>query len=134
MVLSGVIDKLDKSPLAPLADMGGSVPSPFTPSPVSLPITPAPLVPTKILLGALLDGRLGVHSPITVKFTSEEPNIIAEAVDFNEFGFGQNHSEALADLQHAIAELYFTLEESNDQLGADLQAVWENLQQKIDRR
>jgi len=134
MVLSGVIDKLDKSPLAPLADMGGSVPSPFTPSPVSLPITPAPLVPTKILLGALLDGRLGVHSPITVKFASEGPNVIAEAVEFNEFGFGQNRSEALTNLQHVIAELYFALEESKGRLGADLQIVWENLQQKIHRR
>lgn len=72
-----------------------------------------------------------VHSPITVKFISEGPNIIAEAVEFNEFGFGQNRSEALADLQHAIAELYFTLEESKGRLGVDLQMVWKNLQQNI---
>ena len=69
-----------------------------------------------------------------VKCTKEDQHVITEAVEFNEFGFGKNFSEALSDLQRAIAELYFTLEQKQDRLGPDLQHVWANLQQKILRR
>jgi len=88
-------------------------------------------VPDQVLLGTVRDGRLRVQSPIRVKLTQEGQNIIAKAVEFNEFGFGENLSEALVDLQHAIAELYFTLEKEHDRLGRDLQRVWAKLQKKI---
>lgn len=90
-----------------------------------------PAIPHEVLLGFVRDGRLRVQSPITVKLTQEGQNIIAEAVEFNEFGFGENPSEALIDLQHAIAELYFTLDKEYDRLGSDLQRVWAKLQKKI---
>jgi len=90
-----------------------------------------PAVLDQVLLGTVRDGRLRVQSPITVKFTQEGQNIIAEGVEFNEFGFGENPSEALVDLQHAIAELYFTLEKEHYRLGRDLQRVWAKLQKKI---
>ena len=88
-------------------------------------------VPREALLGSVRDGRLRVQSPIRVKFTQEGQNIIAKAVEFNEFGFGENPSEALVDLQHAIAELYFTLDKEHDRLGRDLQRVRAKLQKKI---
>jgi hypothetical protein len=91
-------------------------------------------VPEQILLGSLRDGRLRIHSPIKIKFTQEDEHTIAEAVEINEFGFGENPSEALADLQRAIAELYFTLEAEQERLGADLQRVWDVLQEKIHKR
>lgn len=91
------------------------------------------LVDTEVLVGSLRDSKLRVRSPFSVKFMVEKPHVIAEAVEFNEFGFGDNWSEALADLQRAIAELYFTLEEEQEQLGADLQRVWASLQQKIQK-
>ena len=87
-----------------------------------------------MLLGSLRDGRLRVVSPITVKFTVDDRNVVAEAVDFNEFGFGANSSGAVADLQRAVVELYFTLEKEQNRLGADLRGVWERLQQKIRKR
>lgn len=90
-----------------------------------------PAVPHEVLLGSVRDGRLRVQSPIRVKLTQEGQNIIAKAVEFNEFGFGENPSEALVDLQHAIAELYFTLDKEYDRLGSDLQRVWAKLQKKI---
>jgi len=90
-----------------------------------------PAVPREVLLGSVRDGRLRVQSPIRVKLTQEGQNIIAKAVEFNEFGFGENPSEALVDLQHAIAELYFTLDKEYDRLGSDLQRVWAKLQKKI---
>jgi len=91
----------------------------------------SPAIPSEILLGSVRDGRLRVTSPIKVRFTSEDPHIIAEAVDFDEFGFGENYSEALVDLQHTIAELFFTLEEEQGHLGHDLQNVWASLQGHI---
>jgi hypothetical protein len=94
----------------------------------------APTMPDEILLGSLRDGRLKIHSPINVKFAKEGKHVIAEAVEINEFGFGESISEALIDLQQAIAELYLTLEEKQDHLGTDLQGVWSVLQQKIHKR
>lgn len=94
----------------------------------------APAVPEKILLGSLRDGRLRVNSPLKVKFTREDRHYIAEAEELNEFGFGENPSEALHDLQRTIAELYFTLDSERDRLSSDLRSVWENLQQKITKR
>jgi len=87
--------------------------------------------PHQALLGFVRDGRLLVYSPIRVKFTQEGQHIIAEAVEFNEFGFGENESEALTDLQRAIVELYFTLEKEQERLGSDLQNVWGKLQKMI---
>jgi len=92
------------------------------------------VLPDDLLLGCLRDGRLQVHSPIAVKFTREHQQFVAEAEEFNEFGFGQTWSEALIDLQRAFAELYFTLEEDQARLGSDLHGTWAALQQKIRRR
>jgi len=94
----------------------------------------APAIPSEALLGSLRDGRLRVHSPIKIKFTKEDKHIIAEAVELNEFGFGENTSEALIDLQRTIAELYLTLEKEQGRLGRDLQNVWAILQEKIYKR
>ena len=94
----------------------------------------APAMPKNVLLGSLLDGRLRVVSPLQVKFTYESKHTIAEAVDLDEFGFGENVSEAIADLQRTIAELYFTLEKEQNRLGTDLQRIWGVLQEKILKR
>jgi hypothetical protein len=91
-------------------------------------------IPDQVFLGCLRDGRLKVYSPIMVKLTSEGEHVVAEAIEFDEFGFGNNLSQALVDLQRAIAELYFTLEKEQGRLGPDLQRVWANLRQKITRR
>lgn len=94
----------------------------------------APSMPKEILLGSLRDGRIKIKIPIRVKFICENEQVIAEAEEINEFGFGENQSEALTDLQHAIIELYFTLEKEQERLGTDLQRVWDILQKKILKR
>lgn len=101
------------------------------PSYIALPFLPAP--PAELLLGSLRDGRLRVQLPIKVKVTTEGKHIIAEAVEFDEYGFGTNFSEALIDLQHAITELYFTLDEEQDRLGSDIQSIWGKLSERIHR-
>ena len=94
-------------------------------------VTPA--LPSEIQLGFLRDGRLRLREPFKVFITREEDQVVAEAGEINEFGYGPNLTEAIQDLQHAIAELYFTLEEDQDRLGKGLQSVWAILQSKIRR-
>lgn len=92
---------------------------------------PRPEIPEVVLLGFLRDGRLKVESPITVQPSEEGKQVIVEAKEFNEFGFGNNLSEAITDLQHAIVELYFTLERDQSRLGTDLRELWARLQRKV---
>ena len=84
-----------------------------------------------IRLGILLDERLRVVEPIEVVPMLEGGEHVVEATELNEFGFGNNQSEALADLQAAIAELYFTLEEDQGRLGPDLSSIWSVLSRKV---
>ena len=93
-----------------------------------------PALTTEIQLGFLRDGRLRLREPLKVTVTSEEGQVIAESGEINEFGYGPNLTEAVKDLQHAIVQLYFTLEEDQDRLGRDLQLVWEILKPKIQKR
>lgn len=95
---------------------------------------PSPSLPDHMLLGSLLDGRLRVVAPIVVKCGKENDDIVVEAVELDEFGFGKNLSEAIRDLQAAIVELYFALEQESNRLGSDLQRVWKALQRTIRRR
>ena len=89
------------------------------------------LPPDRFSLGRLRDGRLRVVKPIDVVRTTEDGRCVVEAPELNEFGFGDNLSAAIADLQTAIAELYFTLDAEQDRLGPDLASVWDSLSQKL---
>lgn len=134
-IIKTKIEELKEQPLAPIGDEAAIAPlfEPIQPDDKWLS-PPLVRLPSHIKLGALRDGRLRVVSPISVNLSTEEQQVIAEAVELNEFGFGANPSEAIMDLQHAIAELYFTLEEEQDRLGKDLLQTWARLQQKICKR
>ena len=90
-----------------------------------------PSLPDRFALASLRDGRLRVVNPIDVVQMSEGGKFVVEAPELNEFGFGDGFSEAIADLQAAIAELYFTLETERNRLGPDLAAVWSILSRKV---
>lgn len=92
-----------------------------------------PLVPGELLLGTLSDARLKIVDPICVRLSFDHDQIVAEAVALNEFGFGDTASEAVADVQRAIAQLYFSLEESSDRLGLDLQRTWATIQTSVEK-
>lgn len=89
--------------------------------------------PTQCAIDDLQDGRLRIVEPIAVTWTTEDGQCVAEAAEINEFGFGDNLTEAIADLQAAIAELYFALDADQERLGPDLQAVRATLTRKIRR-
>ena len=86
-----------------------------------------------LAVDSLHDGRLRVVEPISVVQMVEDGKCVIEATELNEFGFGDNFSEAIRDLQEAIAELYFTLEHEQGRLGPDLATVWATLSRKVRR-
>ena len=87
----------------------------------------------KLTIDRLADERLRVVEPIDVVQREEDGQCVVEAAELNEFGFGNNLSEAIADLQAAVAELYFTLDAERNRLGPDLAAVWATLNRKLRR-
>ena len=89
--------------------------------------------PAEFTIERLDDDRLHVVEPIAVRSTTEAGQVVLEAPEVNEFGYGDTHSEALADLQAAIAELYFTLDADKERLGTDLLAVYATLVRKLRR-
>ena len=91
------------------------------------------VLPDKSALGSLRDGRLRVVNPIEIVQMSKGSAYVAEAPELNEFGFGENPSGAIADLQAAIAELYFTLETEQKRLGPELARVWSIISRKVRR-
>ena len=124
------IERLEPQPAAPPQDEAT-----IETEPLRLPATlRRGVVADEILIGSLGDARLRVQSPIKVKFAAENQDFIAEALDFDEFGFGDTRSAALRDLQRAIVELYFTLKTEKDSLGADLLRLWSRLQSVIRER
>ena len=91
-------------------------------------------LPATVRLESLVDERLRVKEAIEVAVFAEGGQIVAEAADLDEFGFGDDLTAALADLQSALADLYFTLEAEQDHLGQGLRRVWAILQVKVERR
>ena len=88
-------------------------------------------LPERFTLDNLLNGRLRIVEPIEVKRMTEGGQHVVEATELNEFGFGDNLSAAIEDLQAAIAELYLTLESEQERLGPDLAKVWSVLSRKV---
>lgn len=93
--------------------------------------TVGPTLPKTMLLGALRDPRLHLTTPLTITFEREKEDIVAYSEELEEFGFGTHLTEAIADLQATITELYFTLKEENNRLGSNLKRIWDSLHQKI---
>jgi hypothetical protein len=64
---------------------------------------------------------------------TENDDFIAEAPEFNEFGYGKTQSGALKDLQFAISHVYFTLEAEASRLGPELAQTLAALRQRLRR-
>jgi hypothetical protein len=76
--------------------------------------------PERFSLATLGDGRLRVLSPVQVTVRFDENAFVASAEAFNEFGYGESQSDAVKDLQHALAELYFSLTADESRLSKEL--------------
>lgn len=101
-----------------------------------VPLQGAPpdmLVPGELRLGALWDSRLRVVEPIILRLSRDHDQVVAEAPQLDEFGFGSDMFEAVRDIQRAIAQLYFSLADGSERLGPDLQLTWAVLQRLVIR-
>ena len=96
---------------------------------LSLPLT----LPARIKLESLADDRLRVKAAIEVVIFETEGLVVAEAEELYECGDGADQGEAIADLQYALADLYFTLEAEQGNLGQGFRQVWQILQTKVER-
>ena len=90
------------------------------------------VLPNEVMLGFLGERRLRVRKPIRVRFSEQDDQCVAEAPDFNEFGYGTSRSAAIGDLQHALAELYLSLRDDQERLGRNLERVWKRLQKTLE--
>jgi len=81
----------------------------------------------------LRDGRLRLVQPLRVTITREKAAVTAQLEDIDEFGQGVSLADALEDLQRCVAELFLTLEDDEDVLGADLRRVREWLLRYVAR-
>ena len=95
-------------------------------------LSPGLTLPAWIKLESLADDRLRVKEPIEVVVFAAEGLVVAEAEELYECGDGPSQAAAIADLQYALADLYFTLEAEQSNLGQGLRQVWEILQTKVE--
>ena len=95
-------------------------------------LSPGLTLPARIKLESLADDRLRVKAAIDVVLFETEGLVVAEAEELYECGDGADQGEAIADLQYAIADLYFTLEAEQSNLGQGLRQVWQILQTKVE--
>ena len=95
-------------------------------------LSPGLTLPARIKLESLADDRLRVKEGIKVVIFETEGLVVAEAEELYECGDGPSQAAAIADLQYALADLYFTLEVEPSNLGQGLRQVWEILQTKVE--
>lgn len=84
-------------------------------------------------LGALLDARLRVLTPIAIKLEqdSEAGCWVAIAESLHEFGAGDTPHEALVDLQRTIGDLFMKLRGRSNFLGSNLAQTWTILSRHV---
>ncbi len=98
-------------------------------------LTPGlPILPCKILFGAMPHPRLRFKQPLEVGLFAEQGSVVACAETVDEFGHGDSMGEALDDLGKTLAELFLTLEEESKRLGHDLQECFAKLTTFLERR
>ena len=96
-------------------------------------LSPALTLPARIKLESLSDDRLRVKAAIDVVIFEAEGLVVAEAEELYECGDGPIQEAAIADLQYALADLYFTLEAEQGNLGQGFRQVWQILQTRVER-
>ncbi len=80
-----------------------------------------------LLLYSLRRPGLRLRNPIAIALEDDGGQVIASAYDLELFGYGETEGEALDDLRHTIVDLYLTLRENVNALGALPEQVWEYL-------
>jgi hypothetical protein len=88
--------------------------------------------PCDVSIGSLLDSRLRLRIPVTLKLEQENDFYIARLDELEEFGYGYTATQAIDDFRQTLAELYWTLREEQSRLSQDLAELWNKLNQIIE--
>ena len=91
-------------------------------------------LPEVIMIGNLLDDRLRLLAPLEIHWEKEGEHYIASCEEFDQFGYGDDPLQAVDDLRQSLAELYWTLKNSQDSLGKGLARRWAHLEEVIQER
>jgi len=89
------------------------------------------MMPDRISYAARVHPGLRTTKPFSVQFSKIEDGFTASVADIEEFGIGGTRSEALDDLGHTLAELYFSLDRDAARLSDDLLSVFGKLQMHL---
>ncbi|MEM4414244.1 MAG: hypothetical protein QXD59_08210 [Candidatus Caldarchaeum sp.] len=95
---------------------------------------PQIVVSKPLLLYSLRHPGLFLKAPLALSLEYEANQVIAYAHDLEVFGYGGTESEALNDLRRTVCDLYYELQDHQDTLEGEAQAIWEYLSQIIRSR
>lgn len=81
----------------------------------------------RVQIGSLLDPRLRLREPVTLKMEQDDEFHVAWCEELNEYGYGLDPIGAVQDARNTIAELYWQLKAEQERLGPDLADTWKKL-------
>jgi len=93
-----------------------------------------PLMPGKILFGAMPDRRLRFRRPIPIEIYRDDDSVIARTTELDEFGCGASIGEALDDVGKTLAEEFVFLSEHADRLSEAMQNQFRGLSEFLEYR
>lgn len=100
----------------------------------AIKLIPLSATPSRLILGNLNHPTLRLRHPLELLIEREDQWIVAAYPELDEFGYGAHLTEAVEDFRQSLIELYLTLKAEQDQLGPDLQKVWQRLHDLIEER
>ena len=86
-----------------------------------------PFLYKRVQIGSLLDPRLRLREPVTLKMEQDDEFHVAWCEELNEYGYGSDPTSAVRDARNTIAELYWQLKAERERLGPDLADTWKKL-------
>jgi len=84
-------------------------------------------IPETVEIGSLFDDRLRMYRAVNVVIEQEVGFFLAKLEGFDEFGYSDNPMGAVDDLRLTLAELYWSLKEDQENLGAHLSELWQRI-------
>lgn len=87
----------------------------------------------QLLYGGSIHPHLRTVRAFPVRFERRDGGFSAVVPELEEFGVGDTRSDALDDLRHGLAELYFSLARDEERLSDTLRQVWSALKTYVIR-
>ena len=93
-----------------------------------------PLAETSIQFALIRDPEIRVILPIPVTIEHNGDTVVAAWSQADEYGYGENRSEALEDFGQSVSQLFRTLSSDEKALGSEMSRVLDLLRRHIQFR